>query len=421
MPELRMNFTQRLDQKISQKLSIEQKMRLAQAISLRIKGVRDDVTGQPVDIMKNIAEKLKETMSQDQAQFVDLILASEKIYDLLITNSQWMMDLENNIDDAVIEYLYCSQKNEKGKMTVENEEWGISELDVHFKDFSKAIKNPHVIQKGIADMDKILASGTSAYEGALTQRRELHDALIVADLVRENVADVRLLLQFILTAEYQDGDSLASFLREMYVLNKMDFIASQRLLARFSRAFMAQSIKSKDPQSYKNALSNAVGEFVLMSMGVIDQEIFALQHAQNSSETQAQLRDALRDDGFDFDAIVKRFNFQNGKQIFWHRYKTLNQRSTRKTDNMIRDFITKIVRTDIDEIYNAIHFEDFFENMQEEYGTQEIGGSGSTDDKKREKEGFFMKKCEELFADEKMHEIITKLITHKWANKIDTL
>lgn len=407
-----------IKQKIDQKLTLQEKLELLLSVKTHIEDIRNETSKPPEDILKEIAEKLKNAVGEEYKDLIDLILSSDEVYAFLLQAEDNIIQLEKYLQKIVVNYLYITQKNTAGKMVVENEDGATEALEVDLHQFDKALRNRDETIREIENLDKILKKLEGNVDGTLQERRRLQNALNVTDSLRDNVADVKLLLQYVLTTEYQEGESIMSFLNDHYILQKLDFIISERLLNRFSSAFMARSINSAKPESFKNAFSNAVGEFSLMSMGIIDPDIFVLQKADIPNNVQEKLRVELKNEGVDFDAMVKKYNLAQGRQIFWHRFNTLDKKPTRLTDDLIRNFITKTVRADINEIYEAVDFESFFNDMKSSFSDEEVGNLGTQEERKREKKDFFMRRCSELFASDHMQKKIIELITSKWSKEM---
>ncbi|MFZ2834526.1 MAG: hypothetical protein WAZ64_00645, partial [Candidatus Moraniibacteriota bacterium] len=109
---------------------------------------------------------------------------------------------------------------------------------------------------------------------------------------------------------------------------------------------------------------NTIGEYSLISMGIITPEIFGLQKAELKDKLYENLKDGFFDKKKDLDEILKKFQLKTEGTIFWNRWKTIGIKPRAITDELVRSFITKTVRNDKDKLLEIYDYQDFFEEAK---------------------------------------------------------
>ena len=136
---------------------------------------------------------------------------------------------------------------------------------------------------------------------------------------------------------------LIHFLREKIILENMGDFSSERFLKRFLRDI--PSFKSNteyaNRRSLKGSTINAIGEFMLISLGIISPEMFRLY---NFSLSQDKIDALIKATNYTKEELKGIFNYYNlrgikGEAIFYNRRFTQNQIPSRESDNLIKDFL----------------------------------------------------------------------------------
>jgi len=99
---------------------------------------------------------------------------------------------------------------------------------------------------------------------------------------------------------------------------------------------------------------------VLVSLGIVDKKMFVLRRGHNpqwdniasqslESERSQALSTSLQQWG-------RRTEKQSQEFFFFKRYKTRNVKPTAETDRLIRNFVTTVIREDLDVLMTAMQF-----------------------------------------------------------------
>lgn len=276
--------------------------------------------------------------------------------------------------------------------------------------FIEAVFTPEKASKQINELEDIIRTQEDS-TAAQRLRREIVDAGKVAEASREAIMQFGQLLQLTYQQE-QDGSSiLRSFLQDLILLHRLDFVVTDRLANRFANSFLIINRTGNVASRLKSAMLNYVGEYVLICMGIIDPNIFTL-HKSEIKYNQL-LKSDLTEVGVDLEELLARYKLQGAGTLFWNRYFVTGQRPTAVTDNLIRDFITRTVRESGDEILECIGFDDKLQKIissMEEAREERLG--------KEDKKNLLRQKCVEIFIDEEFVKFLTKKIKDEWKDKL---
>ena len=276
--------------------------------------------------------------------------------------------------------------------------------------FIEAVFTPEKASKQINELEDIIRTQEDS-TAAQRLRREIVDAGKVAEASREAIMQFGQLLQLTYKQE-QDGSSiLRSFLQDLILLHRLDFVVTDRLANRFANSFLIINRTGNVASRLKSAMLNYVGEYVLICMGIIDPNIFTL-HKSEIKYNQL-LKSDLTEVGVDLEELLARYKLQGAGTLFWNRYFVTGQRPTAVTDNLIRDFITRTVRESGDEILECIGFDDKLQKIissMEEAREERLG--------KEDKKNLLRQKCVEIFIDEEFVKFLTKKIKDEWKDKL---
>ena len=155
---------------------------------------------------------------------------------------------------------------------------------------------------------------------------------------------------------------LRHFFRDLTVLRRCRPVLSERIQNRYlDRAI--QITPRTTPEDFENALLNTIAEYVLASLGVVDPNLFELSGGHFSHQDQAELAADLQRTGIitgDIRNLFAEYKRRPEKTLFWNRWKTLHKQPSTATDLKVRDFITRTVRAQREEILAAIGYHDTF-------------------------------------------------------------
>jgi hypothetical protein len=110
---------------------------------------------------------------------------------------------------------------------------------------------------------------------------------------------------------------------------------------------------------------NTIGEFILISFGVISPNVFTLRQGNIEPDMEEHMRSIMEESGLNFDKVMKDYNLTKRGGFFYQRWATLNERPSAVSDDNVREFLTKTVRKDSDKLLEASGFEGIVEEIKE--------------------------------------------------------
>lgn len=162
---------------------------------------------------------------------------------------------------------------------------------------------------------------------------------------------------------------LYNFLYDTHVLKNLHFNSvSERLAKRFCDRFKNIKSNSTITDAFKIATSNIAAEFVLVSLGIINPEIFCLLR-RNVSEKEIEKRtleefyESLKSNPA---KSKEHSDLQSSGTVFRNQYFVQGIKRSKITDEKIRAFIIKTFRMSSDEILEAMQFDAGFKNITEQ-------------------------------------------------------
>jgi hypothetical protein len=239
----------------------------------------------------------------------------------------------------------------------------------------------------------------------------MQDALNIMEHARPQIDTLINALTYVLVKKDEKGVAeLADFIKDAVILDKLTFVESDRLMNRFVRRCEHVG-KKKNPEDVKEFFMNTIGEFTLISMGIIGQEIFTLQRSQLDNEAYEQARTELLSVGIDINQIVGSYRQRNEGGLFWNRWKTLGTRPSQITDERIRQFLTTTVRNDEAQVLDALDYKNMISRIQEI-------NSDPIEDKEEKRQ-----RLEELFVEtfsaDQFKKTLISLLKEKWYKKLE--
>lgn len=160
--------------------------------------------------------------------------------------------------------------------------------------------------------------------------------------------------------------NILDFLREKVILEQVSDFSSERLLKRFLYKFPSFQTKNQinNCRDLKSRTINTIGEFILISLGIISPKMFKLY---NFSIEPEKIDDLIKNTDYTREELTNLFNYYNlrginGKPIFYNRRFTENQIPSKETDELVKDFI-KELKTYENEILKSFWYEEFKKNV----------------------------------------------------------
>ncbi len=185
-----------------------------------------------------------------------------------------------------------------------------------------------------------LGRGT-ATDGAIKELSEANRLLQLYENYRDTFEQIVEFIQLILGFPSDVANPLRRALVDIYMIDQAGYIVSERLLKRFAATF---SRRRRDI-TFNNlnvGVANIIGEYLLVGMGVIDPEIFKLMSGKVNYDVDEEIS-IRQDEKQKIGILMKKYDLNNGK-FFYNRYATLMVKPGLKTDEIIRDFLTRDVR-----------------------------------------------------------------------------
>lgn len=122
--------------------------------------------------------------------------------------------------------------------------------------------------------------------------------------------------------------------------------------------------KRSTAEEYREAFLNVISEYVLVSIGILTPELFRLNRSHVESDEYENARDNLRDDGIDLDRLMDHWGLTRQGTFFWNRWSVRGMRPSYATDEMVREFMTDIIRQSGDEILAAVGYGSWFARVK---------------------------------------------------------
>jgi hypothetical protein len=130
------------------------------------------------------------------------------------------------------------------------------------------------------------------------------------------------------------------------ILDHVQEFSSERLLRRFLRKLPAfpKHKEIADRRRFKESMINIIGEFMLISLGIISPEMFKLN---KFSINQDEIDNLTLSTESTQDEVLNLFRYYNlrginGQPIFYNRRYTQNQLPSRESDELVKDFLQKL-------------------------------------------------------------------------------
>lgn len=253
------------------------------------------------------------------------------------------------------EYLYASSD---GNIAEPGESY---KLDKGI--FLDALLERHKVDRQIRDYESFRSAQPDSFtEQAAAMLAQYRSAKHFGEMFDETFSAVALGVFAAMRIKGDEGRSILSdFFLDVTVLDRFTLMLPERFVNRFVKRFSVV----RDRDSFRtpwvqDAFLNTVGEYTLLTLGIISQDMFTLQRGRVDPEFIAE----FKQDGFDMASYLRRLNLKSSGVFFWNRWHTMHRKPTRITDNLIRAFITRTVRKDSATILKAVEFEDLFAKLK---------------------------------------------------------
>ena len=413
-------------QRLRQSLRPEQKLELKLALIEQVKDILVDIgvaggIDDPAILIKGVIDKvINSTEPEERRKALKLFFGDERVMSSIIENMESLAVLtQKRITDLILNYIYKHDSGDSGSFNInetneKGEVIGTTTCRTTKPDFKLAYVSPDKAQKDLDDKRKLAESLTSsAVGGALIDEIEnLNNAIKVVGLTKKNIDTMIEIVTYILVKRGKDGTpELGNFIRDAVVLRKLTSVESDRLLNRF--VTRCEGVRQKNsPDDVKEDFLNTVGEFVLIAMGIVGQEMFVLKKGEVDRDVYEKNKKELADLGINLDKVMDHYKLTKGGTFFWHSWKTLDRTPSTITDNKVRDFITKTVRADEGEVLGALEYDVLIKSIKDINFDKTVG----IDERREAMQELFI----EYFSSSKFKDTVVNLIKTKWYQQLET-
>ena len=372
---IKMKLGQSLEQRtgLSQEQRLENRLVLDQKLVSMMDGMEEAFppAAQQAGILRNLIEKSLSGIENEQVRkaasgifsrtdFVEFI--SGKIENLAAGDS-----LE--IERAAIDYIY---KDQKGSFELSPEEATPENPDkklvtnLSSGDIWNAYQNPDGVKEDIKQKTEILRTSKETNTRGLSEEIErLKNSLLVLEAGRAQFKTIADLFKLLLATKIEGtNENIQDFIEETSFLKRFKLFESERLVKRFTRR-CEDVRKTSRPDQFKAEFMNTMGEFLLISFGVISKNMFTLRKGGEIDEDMmGHFKQIIEDSGGDFKKIAKRYDLSTKAGFFYQRWSAIDRKPSASTDIAVRRFLFKTVRKDEKELLSAADFDSIAEEVK---------------------------------------------------------
>ena len=325
--------------------------------------------GNPEEILRRILANIADSICNPKLKTAVTALISEKaLLKAFLSHKESLAVLRaGRIEDFAAGHIY-SMSTQDGKFVHMTDAEGhlLPEPPKTSRTFfTEALLAPEVFVKKVTENEEMIRAVTkNVGDAAIEEHSEMVAATRVAEQVRPLFENFTALLQLIFAKKAEGEVTVAQFLRDATILEKLDLIMSERLIGRFLKRFRRIGPNAQAAY-FEEAMLNTVAEYTLISMGVISPEIFALQRGHVASEAYEAAGEELEKVGISLTSVLEHYNLKASGSLFWYRYSTTKVIPSNRSEQAVRGFITDTVRKDRVEILKAINYERLFVSLKE--------------------------------------------------------
>ena len=360
-----------------QRLKEEQTIKLSQSLALKesmnwirwnIYPLEDDVAVIG-DLIKSFLLKI---VDPNLKLMIEQVFDDKKIKEMMYNQSALLsIPKKTNIDHFVYRYLFQNiltiqeeikkwgEFFDEEQMLRKRDEWNVIKAFTQREDLEKQLE---MIRETIKD---------TSSPWLLEDFNSINNILNTIDeeMVKQ-AGNISLLVQFLLTQKItkEENDNknnepnILGFLREKVILEQISDFSSERLLRRFLKqlpSFLPRK-EASNCRELRNRTMETIGEFMLISLGIISPSMFKLYKFSISEE---QIDDLTKNTDTTREEIANLFTYYNlrgidGKPIFYNRRFTQNQLPSKEADGLVKDFLANI-RTHSEKIATSFWYEAF--------------------------------------------------------------
>lgn len=399
---MKMGMGMELKPMMIQESRIEIKQSLDLKMSQDILDMGNQVYGKREDNLKSVIGNAIEKIPDEQIRKGMTFMFSEEnlIKEIVNNRSNLVLPTNKSALGTIGDYVYNTNK----------EDFKIAKAD-----FYDALLKAEWVREENARLLDIYNSRKDdpAYKNIPQKILENEKALNFVESNRGQIETMKNALTYLLTLKNESGLPVVhDFIKEMAVLDKLNPVLSERIQKRFSARFSNIREKTKI-DDYKIAFLNTIGEYTLAIMGIISPDLFDLKKGYLDKEEYEDLNEEMNNIGIDLKKMSSYYSLNGPGTIFVNRWKTIDIKPDRITDEKIRDFITKTVRADKDEIFAGLKFEDFFEEIKNAVL------SSKTTEERQNMLIDLRRILQDKLSKKETKNFLVNLIKEKWYSKLD--
>ncbi len=359
----------------SQSLSIE--LGLSQSLAQTVGLTRPPGSpGNPEEILARILANIVASITNARIQEAVSGLTSDPSFvkGLLLHKEELAVLREGRIEQFAADHLYTNSTRD-GKFVHAVGSDGKPVLDPPQTTgilFRRALLEPENFGQEVELLAERLRQIASRVH-SVAELKEMTAAKNIAAQVRPLFENFCAILELVFAKKTEDMMTVAQFLRDAVILEKLDLIMSERLLKRFLKRFRRVGPRAV-ARDFEESMLNTVAEYTLISMGVISPDIFALQRSDTDSEAYDGACTELSKVGIDLSQVLAHYQIQPAGRIFWHRYSTTKVKPSDRSEQIVRDFIIRTVRQDRQAVLAAVNHTELFAGFKAakaKYGVDE--------------------------------------------------
>lgn len=399
------SLEQALEQKIEQRIEIIQRLGRRGA-ALHLSQILQATEASPANywagLIRFLALRIKDTNLRSG---FESLLTNPFLMDRLLVSSEDSLNRlltpnKNVLTEIAIDAMF-KMKQAPGEEPIET----------NVALVRSAFKDPQETQAEIGRLEELMRTMNEQGDdiaGLMQQHREYRNAQEMEQELRPLVDNVTSLLMFAYRMANETNESyLRNYFRDMLIVHKLRFIASDRIVARFAGRFINIAGNSK-PKEHAAAIINTVFEYMLVAIGIISPNLFILNWSK--SEVDEEVLDPIN---VELQSVAKQWNLNLNETFFWNRWAVINQKPSAITDNKIRDMVKLFQKEDGPKILEAIEFDQLFEDVLEILDQFRSGDSTRDDTKDT-----LRRRIADVLTGNAVEDLLIQLLQTKWYSRL---
>ena len=385
---------------------LEMQLEMVQRMGYSIQNVLGRTDDAPERLLDDVIAKVVNSIEHPQIkEGITALLSDTDLRKKMISESARLaVPTKQRIREFVADYIYESQH---GRFRVD-ESLETPEIAVEKGIFIGALLQPEAVAQ---EAEQLRAEFQARPQNRAAELRlnQVEIAIQIANAAQASLTTLEQAFTLTLMKTNNAGHpALTDFFRDLTVLKTLTPRVSDRIQKRFVSAFTR--VRTMGNEGAKIAFLNTIAEYALASMGILSDELFILQKGDVDAAKYDNTKHALAALGIDVDQLLRQYGMKPAAGVFfYHRWHIVGQKLSPTTDDAIREFITKTVRTDADEILNDSDYSSFLEKAKEAASIKN----------KNDKEHALRTLVTETLASSTFETKLVELIRKKWYVELD--